>query len=72
MAAYHKKGLELQLEQFTKGAALAAALGRTLILPRFVCYCDKHWTSLERCRMPGAGVVSWIRASGQKGGFGKG
>jgi hypothetical protein len=58
MSAYHRKGLELQLEQFTKGAALAVALGRTLILPRLVCYCDKHWTGLEHCRMPGAQLVS--------------
>ncbi len=64
MAAYHRKGLELQLEQFFRGAALAVALGRVLVLPRFVCYCDKHWTELARCRMPGAKLVGSCWAAG--------
>lgn len=57
MAQYHNKGLQLQLEQLWKGLALAVVLGRMPILPKFVCYCDKHWTQLDRCRMPGAHLV---------------
>ena len=37
--------------------ALAVALGRVLILPRFVCFCDRHWLELDKCRMPGAELV---------------
>jgi len=51
--AYHRKGLELQWEQFAKGAALSVALNRPLLLPRFVCYCDKHWAGAGKCGMPG-------------------
>lgn len=35
------------------GLALAQALNRTLVLPRFRCFCDKIWNSLNRCRAPG-------------------
>ena len=54
MRAFHAKALALQLEQLWQGMALAVALGRVLVLPRFACYCDRHWTRLERCRVPGA------------------
>lgn len=33
------------------GLALARVLGRTLILPRAYCYCDRSWSPLLRCRL---------------------
>ena len=33
--------------------ALAEALGRTLVLPKARCYCDKIWNNLNACRAPG-------------------
>ena len=36
------------------GLALAQALGRTLILPKARCYCDKIWNNLNACRAPGS------------------
>lgn len=33
--------------------ALAVALNRTLILPRFWCYCDRYFYRLEACMIPG-------------------
>jgi len=34
--------------------ALARKLGRSLVLPRARCFCDKIWNSLNACRAPGA------------------
>ena len=34
--------------------AIAEALGRTLVLPSALCYCDKIWNNLNACRAPGA------------------
>lgn len=33
------------------GIALARALGRTLVLPKAYCYCDRSWSPLKRCRL---------------------
>lgn len=35
---------------------LSVALGtnRTLIMPKLLCYCDRYWGPLHRCRLPGA------------------
>ena len=40
-----------QLEQAATGMALAAAAGRTYVLPDFVCWCEKIWYSVVRCRV---------------------
>lgn len=34
--------------------AIAVALNRSYIAPRIACYCDRYWTPLENCRVPGA------------------
>ncbi|KAI8466915.1 MAG: hypothetical protein J3K34DRAFT_482887 [Monoraphidium minutum] len=73
MRQYHGRGLALQLEQFwqartraarmlARGMALGVALGRGLLLPRFLCFCDKHWLGVERCRLPGADMVQYAHA----------
>lgn len=41
-----------QRERVRDLAALAAALNRTLIMPRLFCWCDRFWNRLKRCRMP--------------------
>jgi hypothetical protein len=64
--ALHLASLAHQLQQFYAGAALAAALGRVLVLPNFQCYCFRDAGSLLRgsdsdgassrgwsCRAPG-------------------
>lgn len=39
LLALHIASLSRQLQQFYTGAAVAAVLGRTLVLPTFQCYC---------------------------------
>jgi hypothetical protein len=39
LLALHIASLSHQLQQFYAGAAVAAVLGRTLVLPTFQCYC---------------------------------
>lgn len=39
----HLEMLRFQLRGLRDGLALAQALGRTLVLPHFTCYCDKVW-----------------------------
>lgn len=34
--------------------AIAVATNRTLIMPKLLCYCDKYWGPVDRCRLPGA------------------
>jgi hypothetical protein len=57
MSGYHAAGLALQREQLMAMVGVALALDRALVLPRFRCYCDRHWTMLHRCRVPGAGLT---------------
>ena len=38
--------------------ALAAALGRRLVLPRSWSFCDRHWWQLRDCRVPGAETLA--------------
>jgi hypothetical protein len=57
MSHYHAAGLALQREQLMAMVGVALALGRALVLPRFTCYCDRHWTMLHRCRVPGGGLT---------------
>ncbi|DBA94310.1 TPA: hypothetical protein ACH3X1_001922 [Trebouxia sp. C0004] len=57
---FHLENIGTQLQQFWNAAGAAVALNRTLILPRFTCYCDELWYwSLEvnpgyKCRYVGA------------------
>ncbi|GBF95727.1 hypothetical protein Rsub_08709 [Raphidocelis subcapitata] len=57
MLRVHVDSLEAQLAEFYAAAAIATALGRTLILPPFACHC---WNPVGRghaelCRAPGDG-----------------
>lgn len=50
LLALHIASLSHQLQQFYAGAAVAAVLGRVLVLPTFQCYCYR-W------------VVAWVAGS---------
>ncbi|PSC67546.1 ribosomal large subunit pseudouridine synthase D [Micractinium conductrix] len=50
MVAFHLASIHAQLQQAYVGWALAAAAGRAFILPKFVCYCEKIWYGVVRCR----------------------
>jgi hypothetical protein len=56
----HVSALQQQHQQFWQAAALAVALERILVLPKFRCFCDETWPyvmeqpSRVGCRFPGA------------------
>jgi hypothetical protein len=50
-----------QLTQFYAGAALAAALGRVLVLPNFQCYCYR-WVE-SRAAGGGGGLASMVKTA---------
>ncbi|GLC41336.1 hypothetical protein PLESTM_001185000 [Pleodorina starrii] len=54
MTRYHFRGLDLQLEAVWPAVRLAAVSNRSVIMPKLACYCDKYWTELDKCRVPGA------------------
>lgn len=54
MKAYHYRGLDTQLEPVWPAMSIAAVFNRTIIVPRLACYCDRYWTDLDKCRVPGA------------------
>lgn len=57
--ALHIASLSHQLQQFYAGAAVAAALGRVLVLPTFQCYCFRDPGSGPG----GPGELSWGSSS---------
>lgn len=54
LLSLHLASLQHQLQQFYAAAAVAAALGRVLILPQFQCYCYKDPDSGEN------GLADWL------------
>eukprot|EP00201_Polytomella_parva_P023090 CAMPEP_0175039368 /NCGR_PEP_ID=MMETSP0052_2-20121109/532_1 /TAXON_ID=51329 ORGANISM="Polytomella parva, Strain SAG 63-3" /NCGR_SAMPLE_ID=MMETSP0052_2 /ASSEMBLY_ACC=CAM_ASM_000194 /LENGTH=570 /DNA_ID=CAMNT_0016301187 /DNA_START=1529 /DNA_END=3241 /DNA_ORIENTATION=+ len=48
---FHVRAINYQLEQVYSAAAIAMALNRTLILPKFQCYCSKNWYMTFACRV---------------------
>ena len=55
----HAKSLESYIAELRDALALATALGRTLVLPRWTCYCDRLWSGSDDifhfgCMYPGA------------------
>ncbi|KAG2482950.1 hypothetical protein HYH03_018175 [Edaphochlamys debaryana] len=54
MKRYHFRGLDMQLEAFWPALRVAAVTNRSVIIPKLACYCDKYWTELDKCRVPGA------------------
>ena len=53
----HERAQLLQRVILRNALAVASALGRILILPKFWCLCDRYWWLLEDCRIPGAGSM---------------
>ncbi|GIL81772.1 hypothetical protein Vretifemale_10771 [Volvox reticuliferus] len=54
MKRYHFRGLDMQLEAVWQAMRVAAITNRSIIIPKLACYCDKYWTELDQCRVPGA------------------
>ena len=55
----HAKALASYVAELRDALALAASLGRTLVLPRWTCYCDRLWSGSDDifhfgCMYPGA------------------
>jgi hypothetical protein len=55
----HSKSLASYVAELRDALALATALGRTLVLPRWTCYCDRLWSGSDDifhfgCMYPGA------------------
>ena len=55
----HRRSLAAYVHELRDALALARALGRTLILPRWTCYCDRLWSGSDDifhfgCMYPGA------------------
>ena len=55
----HGAALASYLAELRDALALARALGRTLILPQWTCYCDKLWSGSDnilgmKCMYPGS------------------
>lgn len=44
----------LLLMQVWPGLAMSMIFNRSFIAPPFACYCDRYWTPLDKCRVPGA------------------
>lgn len=45
--AFHKSSMARQLTDMHQLFILAVALNRTLIMPRFLCFCDRYWGPVE-------------------------
>lgn len=55
----HARALEEYVAELRDALALALALGRTLVLPRWTCYCDRLWSGSDDifhfgCMYPGS------------------
>ncbi|KAK3249970.1 hypothetical protein CYMTET_40637 [Cymbomonas tetramitiformis] len=42
----HMKTVEYHMKNMRNGLAIAKALGRVLVPPRWECHCDRHWTPI--------------------------
>ena len=51
---YNVRGLDLQLESVIPALGLSLLFNRSYIMPKLACYCDRFWTPLDDCRVPGA------------------
>jgi len=52
--AYHKEEARHRVALLQPLLGIAKALGRALILPRMLCYCDFMWKEMQNCRVGGA------------------
>jgi len=51
---YHLAEAKHRINQLRPLLGIAKALGRALILPRMLCYCDFMWKEMQNCRVGGA------------------
>ncbi|PNH11559.1 hypothetical protein TSOC_001648 [Tetrabaena socialis] len=51
MSRFHVAALNHQLQQAYFALAVALIANRTLVMPRFKCYCAKNWYRTLRCRI---------------------
>ena len=51
---YNIQGIDMQMDSVWPAMGLSHLFGRTLIMPKFTSYCDRYWTPLDDCRVPGA------------------
>ncbi|GLI60714.1 hypothetical protein VaNZ11_002807 [Volvox africanus] len=51
MIRFHVTAANFQLQQAYYAFAAALILNRTLVIPRFLCYCSKNWYQTQQCRI---------------------
>ncbi|EFJ45068.1 hypothetical protein VOLCADRAFT_94533 [Volvox carteri f. nagariensis] len=51
MIRFHVTAANHQLQQAYYAFAAALIANRTLVIPRFLCYCSKNWYQTQRCRI---------------------
>ncbi|GIL50740.1 hypothetical protein Vafri_6891 [Volvox africanus] len=51
MIRFHVAAANFQLQQAYYAFAAALILNRTLVIPRFLCYCSKNWYQTQQCRI---------------------
>lgn len=51
IANAHIASIRHQLSQLYRAFAIARTLGRVLILPRFMCLCERYWWYLDDCHV---------------------
>lgn len=52
MVQFHIYALEVQLQQVALGMIFSWSTGRTFIMPKLVCFCEKIWYAVIECRFP--------------------
>lgn len=53
MIQFHMKAANHQLQQAYYAFAMALVLNRTVVMPKFRCYCSKNWYMTQACRING-------------------
>eukprot|EP00198_Chlamydomonas_reinhardtii_P008349 XP_001697686.1 predicted protein [Chlamydomonas reinhardtii] len=51
MIRFHVQAANYQLQQAYYAFAIALIANRTLVMPRFQCYCSKNWYQTQQCRI---------------------
>ncbi|GLC56233.1 hypothetical protein PLESTB_001082500 [Pleodorina starrii] len=51
MIRFHVSAANYQLQQTYFALAAALITNRTLVMPRFLCYCSKNWYQTQACRI---------------------
>ncbi|GAB4816673.1 hypothetical protein N2152v2_003719 [Parachlorella kessleri] len=51
MVQFHLASIHSQLAQASLGMAMAVGFKRAFVSPKFMCYCERIWHAVKKCRM---------------------